>query len=293
MYKLYRKNNYDVMHFRFDSITEFIDFLNSNPVCSEVFSNPKSINGSYAFTQTNSLEEAMELCKFGYHKDFDKLMELKIKLDRYVKLSCKKNKQYNDYIGYVPDVKSYLEGNPLSMLNKSNLQRKKIDIYMNTSFSMFTSFAAIFNRGALVLNLIEILEKLGYSVDFHLFEMSTTFEQMHFSEFILKKETERLNPQKLFFPLCHPSWIRRLNFRLIEATKDATNRRWASGYGKPSDIETIREIIEPKENDIIIPTIGELNICGNDIIKDANSMFEYINSFSGRDFELEKIKKLK
>ena len=64
-----------------------------------------------------------------------------------------------------------------------------------------------------------ILESLGYSVDFRLFEMSSVSEQIHFSEFILKGETERLNPQKLYFPLCHPSWIRRLNFRLIEVTK--------------------------------------------------------------------------
>lgn len=291
MYKLYRKNNYNVMHFRFDSITEFITFLNSNSVCSEVFSDPSSISGSYDFTQTHSLEEAIDLCRFGYHKDFNKLIELKMKLEKYVKMSSKKNKQYNDYIGYVPDVKAYLEGNPLSMLNKSNPQRKKIDIYMNTSFYGNTSSSAIFNRGAIVLTLVEILENLGYSVDFHLFEMSTVSEQMHFSEFILKQETERLNPQKLYFPLCHPSWIRRLNFRLIEETKDATNYGWASGYGRPSDIMTIREIIEPKSNDIIIPTIDELNIYGNDIIDDANNLFDYVNQSSDKEFVLQRIKK--
>lgn len=291
MYKFYRKNDYNVMHFRFDSITEFINFLNTNPVCSDVFSDPHSISGSFDFTQTHSLEEAIELCRFGYHKDFNKLIELKMKLEKYVKMSSKKNKQYNDYIGYVPDVKAYLEGNPLSMLNKCNPQRKKIDIYMNTSFYGNTSSSAIFNRGAIVLTLIEILENLGYSVDFHLFEMSTVSEQMHFSEFILKQETERLNPQKLYFPLCHPSWIRRLNFRLIEETKDATNYGWASGYGRPSDIMTIKKIIEPKPNDVIIPTIDELNIHGNDIIDDANNLFDYVNQSSDKEFVLQRIKK--
>ena len=291
MYKFYRKNDYNVMHFRFDSITEFINFLNTNPVCSDVFSDPHSISGSFDFTQTHSLEEAIELCRFGYHKDFNKLIELKMKLEKYVKMSSKKNKQYNDYIGYVPDVKAYLEGNPLSMLNKCNPQRKKIDIYMNTSFYGNSSSSAIFNRGAIVLTLIEILENLGYSVDFHLFEMSTVSEQMHFSEFILKQETERLNPQKLYFPLCHPSWIRRLNFRLIEETKDATNYGWASGYGRPSDIMTIKKIIEPKPNDVIIPTIDELNIHGNDIIDDANNLFDYVNQSSDKEFVLQRIKK--
>ena len=33
-----------------------------------------------------SLEEAIELCQFGYHKDYDKLIELKLKLEKYVKI---------------------------------------------------------------------------------------------------------------------------------------------------------------------------------------------------------------
>lgn len=86
---------------------------------------------------------------------------------------------------------------------------------MNTSFYGNTSKEAIFNRGAIVLSMIEILENMGFSVDLHLFEMSTVSSAMHFSDFILKSENERMNIQKLYFPLCHPSWIRRLNFRLI------------------------------------------------------------------------------
>ena len=292
MYKFYEKNGYKVMHFIFYSLSEFIDFLKNNNVCSNVFSDPSSISGSYDFTQTRSLDEAMDLCLYGYHDNFNKLIQLKLQLEKYVKMSSKKNKQYNDYIGYVPDVKAYLEGNPLSMLNKVSARRKKLDIYLNTSFYGSTSSESIYNRGAIVLTLVEILESLGYSVDLHIFEMSTVDSQMHFSEFILKRENERLNPQKLYFPLCHPSWIRRLNFRLIEETKDATNYGWASGYGKPSNISTIRQIIEPNKNDIIIPTIDELNIYGRDLTEDTNNLFEYINRSSEKDFVLERIKKL-
>lgn len=290
MYKLYKKDNYTVMHFRFDSITEYITFLKSNPIRSDVFPNPDSIEKSYSFTQTHSLEEAMNLCQFGYHKDFDKFTELKMKLEKYVKMSSKKNKQYNDYIGYVPDVKAYLEGNPLSMLNKSTHQRKKIDIYMNTGYSSEMPLSAIFNRGAIVLNLVEILENLGYSVDFHLFIMAENSQQIHLSEYILKKETERVNPQKLYFPLCHPSWSRRLYFRLVEATKDV-DACWAIGYGYPCKAITIKKILETKPNDIIIPTIEELNMHGIDIIDDANNLFDYVNQSSDKEFILQRIKK--
>lgn len=292
MYKYYEKNGYQIMYYRFDSIFEFVEYLTNTPIKEDIFYSPSSISGDYSFCKTQSFEEAIELIKYGYHEDFDKLMELKLKLEKYIKLSSKKNKQYNFYVGYVPDVKAYLEGSPLSMLNKTNNVRKKIDIYMNSSFYGGTSSEAIFNRGAIVLTLVEILESLGFSVDFHLFEMSTVGNQMHFSDFVLKKDNERLNPQKLYFPLCHPSWIRRLNFRLIEETPNITSS-WVSGYGKPSDLETMKQIIDLKSNDIIIPTIDELGINGYDIIDDTNSLFNYINSLSEKDFELKPVEKVR
>lgn len=290
MYRYYQKSGYNVMYYRFDSIYEFVEYLTTVPIKKNIFKNPSSISGSYDFCKTENFDEAIELIKYGYHEDFDKLMESKLKLEKYIKLSNKRNKQYNFYVGYVPDVKAYLEGSPLSMINRNNNSRKKIDVYMNSSFYENTSSKAIFNRGAIVLTLIEILESLGFSVDLHLFEMSTEGNEMHFSNFILKNESERLNPQKLYFPLCHPSWIRRLNFRLIEQTPDITSS-WVDNYGIPSDLQTMKQIIELRNNDIIIPTIEELNIRGDDIIDDTNSLFNYINSLSEKDFELKPVQK--
>ncbi len=292
MYKYYEKNGYQIMYYRFHSIFEFVEYLTNTPIKKDIFHDPSSISGDYSFCKTQSFEEAIELIKYGYHENFDKFMELKVKLEKYIQLSSKRNKQYNFYVGYVPDVKAYLEGSPLSMLNKTNNVRKKIDIYMNSSFCGESSTEAIFNRGAIVLSLVEILESLGFNVDFHLLEMSTIDRKMHFSDFILKKENERLNLQKLYFPLCHPSWIRRLNCRLIEVTPDITSS-WSRGYGIPSKLETMKQIIELKSNDIIIPTIDELGIRGHDIIDDTNSLFNYINALSEKDFELKPVKKLK
>ena len=288
MYKTYRKNGYNVMYYRFDSISEFVDYLKNAPVQHYAFDRLASETGSYGFTQTSSLEEALDLIKFGYHEDFEKLVQLKLKLEKYIKMSKKRNKQFNDYIGFAPDVKAYLEGNPLSMLNKKSEARKKVNVYMNTSFYGNTSKEAIFNRGAVVLSMIEILENMGFSVDLHLFEMSTVDTMMHFSDFVLKSENERMNIQKLYFPLCHPSWIRRLNFRLIEVTPDITSS-WSNGYGRPSDLSTMKKVIDLDKNDIIIPTIEELNIRGENLVDDANSLFDYVNRIDGKEFTLDRV----
>lgn len=134
---------------------------------------------------------------------------------------------------------------------------------------------------------------MGFSVDFHLFEMAKIDSEIHYSDFLFKKEGERLNPKKMYFPLCHPSWIRRLDFRLIEVTPDI-NYEWPRhNYGRPCRLEIIKDIIDLEPGDIIIPTIDELGIQGNNIIDDANSLFNYINNLDNNDFTIGPIEKSK
>lgn len=91
--------------------------------------------------------------------------------------------------------------------------------------------------------------------------------QIHYAKFNLKSPGERLNIQKLFFPLCSPSFLRRLVFRLREVTPDITSN-WSDSYGQTCNIKS------------------------DNIVDDANSMFAYINNFKGKDFILEPVQKL-
>lgn len=293
MYKYYKKDDYDIMEYDFDSIAEFLDYIENAPINSGVwgYRNLSSETGDYDFCKTRSLEEAKELCKYGYHDNFEKLVELKNTLEKYIKLSRKKSKQYNFYVGYAPDVKAYLEGNPLSMLNRQYPKRQHIDIYFNAANLAKASSNEIFNRGAITLSIVEILENMGFSVGLNVFTMSSEYNQIHYVKLNLKKSGERLNIQKLFFPFSHPSFFRRLVFRLMEQTPDITSA-WTSGYGRTCDDYTIRKVISLAENDIVICRPEEMGVQGYDIIDDANSMFDYINKFTGEKVELEHIKKL-
>ena len=294
MYKYYKKGDYNVMEYDFDSITEFLEYIETAPVNSDVWRHRdlSSETGSYDFCKTRSLDEAKELCKYGYHENFDKLVELKNTLEKYIKMSNKKSKQYNFYVGYAPDVKAYLEGNPLSMLNRQYPKRQHIDIYYNAANLAMASSKEIFNRGAITLSIVEMLENMGFSVGLNVFTMSSEYNQIHYVKLNLKRSGERLNIQKLFFPLSHPSFFRRLVFRLMEQTPDIT-RDWTGVYGRTCDDYTIRKVIELAENDIVICRPEEMGVQGYDIIDDANSMFDYINKFTSEKVKLEHIKKLR
>ena len=294
MYKHYKKGDYDIMEYDFDSITAFLDYIDSAPINSEIWGYRRlaSETENYDFCKTHSLEEAKELCKYGYHDNFEKLVELKNTLEKYIKLSRKQSRQYNFYVGYAPDVKAYLEGSPLSMLNRQYPKRKHIDVYFNAANLASVSSNMIFNRGAITLCIVEILENMGFSVDFNFFTMASKNDQVHYVKLNLKRSDERLNIQKSFFPLAHPSFLRRLIFRLMEQTPDIT-MAWTSGYGSTCDDYTIREVISLAENDIVICRPDEMGVQGYDIIDDANAMFDYINKFTNESIKLEHVKNLK
>lgn len=291
MYKYYEKNGYNVMYYEFDSIHEFIDYLDKTPINTNIWNTEElsSMKGDYSFCQTNSLEEAENLCKYGQHGSFDRLVDLKLKLEKYIKLNNNKQKQYNYYVGYTPDVKAYLEGNPLTMLNKETPRRKEIDIYYNAAILGCVSTNEIFNRGAITLSIVEILESLGYSVGLNIFTMSKEWNQIHYAKFNLKKNGERLNIQKLFFPLCNPSFLRRLVFRLREVTPDII-RDWTVGYGSTCNDYIIRKIIDLKEDDIVICQPSEMGINGYSILSDAEAMFNYLNRVNIKLLEEENVK---
>lgn len=92
MYRYYKKDEFDVMEYDFDSIMEFINYLDNTPINTDIWDLKElgSNTDDYKFFKTHSLQEAEDLCKYGYHEDFDKLIELKLNLEKYIKKTYKK-----------------------------------------------------------------------------------------------------------------------------------------------------------------------------------------------------------
>ena len=216
------------------------------------------------------------MLQFGDSKDFSRLSRLVSEIKDSLDMSFDIRRFFNDYVGFAPDVGAYLEGSPLAMINKYERPNKRVTIHINTSYAGDTRKEKIFNRGAATIAAIEILELLEFMVDLKLFEMSYCDTEVHLSEFMLKSPDERLNMRKLFFPLCHPAWVRRLNFRLMETTPDI-HPMWVSNYGLPANNKLVREILDLTDKDILIPSVDELTFKGDNIVDDAQMIFDYIN----------------
>lgn len=268
---------YWVRHFTFDSLEDYLSYLEKAET-HEAFmrGDQASEAGSEEFTLTEGLDQAMHLCRYGWHDGFGDLVALVEKVKRNLDIRIDPNRTFHDYVGFAPDVKAYLEGSPLTMVNKPVVRKPLVHIYMNTSYAGNERTDRIYNRGAIVLAAAEALELMGFMVDLRLFEMSYVDKDIHFSEYRLKMPDERVNLQKLYFPLCHPAWVRRLNFRLIETSPNMTDG-WAGSYGIPAEAPMIRMVLGLGDGDILIPTIEEMKLEGGDVLADARKLFERVN----------------
>ena len=268
--KKFRKSGYDVFEYRFDTLYDFTKFIQNAPINTRIFFRTASTEEDNIWTGTRNFEEAIDLCQSGWSKDFDKLLKLKRRVDEKLLTPMVQKKQFQDVIGFTPSVPDYLIGNPFNMWNKQNsFNPTFINIYMNISFNSATSRNAIYNRGIIVQSILDVLQSKGYGVRFYVFEASTKNDEFLISYFNLKGEGEKLNLKKTYFPLCHPSFLRRLIFRLQEVTPVTNN--WEDGYGRPADMSLLQKIINPRPNDIIITQPSEIGINGYDIDDDLES----------------------
>lgn len=272
--KNFWNGRYDVFEYRFDTLYDFTKFIQNTPINRRIFYCTESTKNDTEWTGTRNFEEAIDLCQSGWSEDFDTLLKLKRRVDEKLLTPMVQKKQFQDVIGFTPSVPDYLIGNPFNMWNKQNtFNHTCIDIYMNIAFNSLTSRKAIYNRGIIVQSIVDVLQSKGYGVRFCVFEARTTADELIISYFNLKGEGEKLNLKKTYFPLCHPSFLRRLMFRLTEVTP-VTNA-WIYGYGKPANRSLVQEIINPRPNDIIITQPSEIGIEGNDIDYDLESFLRH------------------
>ena len=206
--KKYSKSGYDVYHYEFDTLHQFLTQTQAATVNRDVFPLLVSHKDDTEWTGTRNFEEAVELCQKGWSKDFDKLVRMKKRIDEKLLTPVTKPRQVQDVIGYSPSVPDYLIGNPLNMWNQTKKQIPTfINIYLNMAYNRGTDRDSIFNRGIIVQSLVDALQDRGYSVRFKTVICVEEYDEVIFASFNLKGEGEKLNIKKTYFPLCNPSLI--------------------------------------------------------------------------------------
>lgn len=226
----------------YNSLMEFYEYIMNTPF-NETFKYGEvaSVKGSFHFTQTNSFDEAVELFKTGWQDMSEKLNQrLKVELGKMEKVMVSKNTI--GVQGYQPVVPLYLNGIPTNMVSRKMqpMKQKVITLNKSISYGAFVSTEEIIDQSVKALSIIKKLENQNYRCNLNIILGTRTVEKSYTIKVRIKSANERLNINKLSFPLVHPSMLRRLFFRFIE-TYPGVPRSFKSGYGSPIDVYTLRE----------------------------------------------------
>ena len=84
----YEKGGYDVFHYEFETLHQFLGYIQTAPINTRVFnSNPRSSHQrDTSWSGTETFEDAVELCQKGWSEGLEKFVRLKKRIDE--KLLC-------------------------------------------------------------------------------------------------------------------------------------------------------------------------------------------------------------
>lgn len=285
-------NGYNLFYQEYSDLEDFLKKIISLPINKDVFYKLGSEEVAVPeFNSCRSFEEAWNLCYYGWNQDYDTFCQ-KINFLQYeyakVEIPIKDFKVY----GFYPNIPRFLHNKPTNMIckQKNTINKQTIIINFNVAYSSYQNHSAIVNRGVCIINLINELEK-QYNVVFNLFECATELNEMIYICINLKKEHEKINVKRLYFPLVNPDFLRRLILRSKECCFDISYE-WNPGYGTPYIPSEADE--EYLNKTIYISTPNEMGIDGYDLKSDYENFINYIsnqNYFQNNVLEKEEQKK--
>ena len=184
------------------------------------------------FTGTASYAEAEKLCRDGW---FEKLEAFKAACSIRPADQLRR-RVVTSHIGYAPHVPNAIMGRPDSMI-KTIMQKEKsraLELVVNTTASSDYTADTIRKYAAEIVKAISAIEAGGIRVKLTscvINSISARHGQLAQCFVTIKAPTEKINPARVYFPLVHPSMLRRIGLRWLETCPDVTSKKFQDGYG--------------------------------------------------------------
>ena len=288
-FKIEKNEDKIIYNYEFNGLTELASYIEKTPINKKCFTSLASTDKNYKFFQTNNFDEALNLCKFGISPDSIKeFLNISNDLEARLPDLTKDRSIIENVYGIRPNVQKFLRGNPKSMYSLKRFTPKGIiDVYYNVSIKAITKQSIILKRGICSIQLVKLLEKLGYIVSFNLISLSQVDNEYTYVNVKIKNDNEKIDAVTSYFPMCHPSFPRRIIFRLKEVTPYINVYE---NYGYVVDLE---DFIKDDKNSkkIIIPSAdtfanssGDIENYFMDLCKNVN-LEKFLNEQEQLDFD--------
>ena len=238
---------------RFESISEFTDYLSANVPQSGFYPDDASHavtprGKDFAYFGTKSFEEADNMLNFGDDK-LAKMLQAELLDVENQETEQEITQTFDlDVCGFFPDVAAYLSGDPCNMVTVVDTfadKEKVLNIIWQNDAHAKIKAKEIQECAARVINVILGLEKLGYKINLYYGHSSRDDDYNTIGALVkIKNSDEYIDTLRLAYPLVSASMKRRHMFSYLEKTPGVpVGFCWA--YGKPIKItEAYHEQIE-------------------------------------------------
>ena len=225
---------YDFKYEHFNSIYEFEKALNSRPVNKLHSLKQSSQKRDYAFSQTESYEEADGLLKNGWNAQVENIEKELKKFSNTIRVNH--NRQVKSVAGYAPCVANAIRGVPKSMFStkkiERNEKRKSVHIIINNIAHYKTESSELMKAGLTVLKLSMMLDRMGIRTKIDMVPiMSSCGYSCYGCTVSIKDYRQPFNISKIAYPVAHVAFFRRHGFKYYETMKGFSNEAMARNYG--------------------------------------------------------------
>lgn len=270
--RVHNVRGHRVIQEHFQSLEHLIDCLSrrgKNQVMLQAGADAANKRDS-EFSRTGSYAEAVQLMKVGYTDILPKIEKGTSKAMKQLQGQYQRKKSIlaSKFSGASPSVPRHLMGLPDTMLNREAIPRKvkTLHIVYATHAPWFISGDVFIKAGTVLLSAIQLIENSGISVKldciFYAGESDiSSGGEIAFGVVPLKNYADRLNLQKLCFPIAHPSMLRRIGFRFLETVPALRNPNFPRSYGVVMSDDEIARTFKTNSKVVImnVHTISDLN----------------------------------
>lgn len=276
--QIYEKDGMRVVHEYFSSINQMLNILEgrkNNEVMRDEHSSTQT--GGREWSGTDSYEEAVKLLTCGYTDILDKLRLGIQKATKSLKdIDFSKNHIIEDVQGASPIVPNYLQGLPKTMCYRQSVPKKikTINIIYSPCANCGSEPEEFIEAGVAILSAIRAIEKSNISIKLDcMFSDATSGREAVIGIVRVKNYRDRLDLQKLCFPMAHPSMLRRIGFKYIETAPDMKESGFTFGYGRTPSLEDLEGFLKLPENTVLL----NMKVVRGKLECDPKKVIDYIN----------------
>lgn len=209
------------------------------------------------FMGAKSYDEAVQMLKYGYEKDIDRINKAVKDLQKTG--TAMRTSFRNDIVGFAPVVPNAIIGVPQSMINSVRTPKKAkvITLVVDMSVNGSVSREDVFSYGVKVVQKVIQLEQSGFRVRLEYMKCVNDDYRQHLAvSTVIKNENQPLDIKRIMFPLTNVAMQRYISWDWYDRLPDV---KWDGGRGRAlSDLnrenrqKVIDQFVKDQDNKYIV-----------------------------------------